>query len=50
MMPKISDNSGILISLRNSVPLFLLQLKYNAIIQPHFDYADTVYDSTSEFA
>jgi len=48
MIPKISAKIGILRSLRNIVPLCTLKLLYNAIVQPHFDYADIVYDSTSQ--
>ena len=48
MVSKISAKIGILRSLRNVVPINTMKLLYNAIVQPHFDYADLVYDSTSE--
>ncbi len=44
---KISSTIGILRSLRNIVPIDTLKLMYNAIVLPHFDYADIVYDSAS---
>ena len=34
--------------MRNIVPIDTLKLMYNAIVLPHFDYADVVYDATSE--
>ncbi len=33
---------------RNIVPIDNLKLMYYAIVLPHFDYADTVYDAASE--
>ena len=47
MVSKISAKIGILRKLRRIVPSNTLQLLYNAVVQPHFDYADIVYDSTS---
>ncbi len=47
MVSKISAKIGILRSLRKIVPTDTLKLLYNAVVQPHFDYADIVYDSTS---
>ncbi len=47
-IPKISSKIGILRSLRRIVPIETLKLLYNAIVQPHFDYSDIVYDSTSK--
>ncbi len=46
MNTTISAKIVILWFLRNIIHLKLL---YNAIVQWHFDYADNVYDSTSEF-
>ncbi len=48
MIRKISAKIGILRSLRRIVPIDSLKLLYNAIILPHFDYSDMVYDSASE--
>ncbi len=48
MIHKISAKIGILRSLRRIVPIHTLQLLYNAILLPHFDYSDMVYDSVSE--
>ncbi len=47
IIPKISSKIGILSSLRVIVPIETLKLLYNAIVQPHFDYSDIVYDSPS---
>lgn len=47
IISKIFAKIDILRSLRNSVTLDTL--RYNAIVQPHFDYADAVYVSTFEF-
>ncbi len=47
IIPKLSSKIGILRSLRNIVPIETLKLLYNAIVQPHFDYLDIVYDSIS---
>ncbi len=44
IIPKISSKIGILRSLRKIVPIETLKLLYNAIVQPHFDYSDIVYD------
>ncbi len=44
----ISSKIVILRSLRNIVPIDTLKLVYNAIVLPHFDYADIVYDAASE--
>ncbi len=35
-------------SLRKIIPTTTLKLLYNAIVLPHCDYADAVYDSASE--
>ncbi len=48
IVPKISSKIGILRSLRKIVPIETLKHLYNAIVQPHFDYSDIVYDSTSK--
>ncbi len=48
-IPKISASIGINKCLKYIVLLDTLKLMYNAIVHPHFDYVDTVYDSTSEF-
>ena len=45
MVKKISDKIAVLRSLRKIVPVETLKLLYNAIVQPHFDYADIVFDS-----
>ncbi len=50
MVSKISAKIGILRSLRRIVPAETLQLLYNAIILPHFDYADIVYDTATGFS
>ncbi len=47
IIPKISAKISILRSLRNVVPIDTLTLMYNAIVLPHFDYADIVLDSAS---
>ncbi len=46
-IPKISAKISILRSLRNLVPIDTLTL--NAIVLPHFDYADIVLDSASVY-
>ncbi len=48
MIPKISAKIGILRSLRNIVLTDTLIQIYNAIVQPHLDYGDVVYDSASQ--
>ncbi len=48
MIPKISAKIGVLRSCRRIVHIDTLQLLYNAIILPYFDYSDLVYDSASE--
>ncbi len=48
MIPKITAKIGILRSLRNIVPTDTLIQIYNAIVQPHVDYGDAVYDSASQ--
>ncbi len=48
IMPKISSKIGILRSLRKIVLTETLKLLYNAIVQPHFDYSDIIYDSASK--
>ncbi len=48
MIPKISAKIGILRSLRNIVLKDTLIQIYNAIVQPHLDYGDAVYDSASQ--
>ncbi len=47
IIPKISAKISILRSLRNLVPMDTLTLMYNAIVLPHFNYADIVLDSAS---
>ncbi len=47
MIPKIFVKIGILRSLRNIVPTDTLIQIYNAIVQPHLDDADAVYDSAN---
>ncbi len=44
----ISPKIGILRSLRSIVPIDTLKLMYNAVVLPHFDYADVVYGAASE--
>ncbi len=44
---KISAKISILRSLRNLVQIVNLTLMYNAIVLPHFDYADIVLDTAS---
>ncbi len=44
---EISVKIGILRSLRTIVPIHTLKQMYTAIVQPHFDYEDMVYDSAS---
>ncbi len=46
-VPKISAKISILRSLRKFVPIDTLTLMCNAIVLPHFDYADIVLDSAS---
>ncbi len=48
MIPKISAKIGIFRSLRNIVPTDTLIQIYNAIVQPHLDYGDAVYDSATQ--
>ncbi len=48
MIPKISPKISILRSLKNIVPTDTLIPIYNAIVQPHLDYEDAVYDSASQ--
>ncbi len=48
MIHKISTKIGILRSLRNIVPNDALIQIYNAIVQPHLDYDNAVYDSASQ--
>ncbi len=47
IIPKISAKISILRSLKKLVPIDTLTLMYNAIVLPHFDYADIVLDSAS---
>ncbi len=47
IIPKISAKISILRSLRKLVPIDTLTHMYNAIVLPHFDYADIVLDSAS---
>ncbi len=48
IIPKISGKISILRSLRKLVPIDTLTLiMYNAIVLPHFDYADIVLDSAA---
>ena len=47
MIPKISAKIGILRSLRRIVPTDTLKQLYNAIVLPHFDYGDIIYDTAS---
>ncbi len=48
LVKKISSQIDILRTLRNIVLIDILKLMYNAIVLPHFDYADIVYDAASE--
>ncbi len=48
MITKIFAKIGILRSLRYSVPTDPLIQIYNALVQPHLDYRDAVYDSASQ--
>ncbi len=47
IIPKISAKISILRSLRKLIPIDTLILMYNAIVLPHFDYADIILDSAS---
>ncbi len=42
IVPKISAKIWVLIYLRKIIPTAILKLLYNAIILPHFDYANVV--------
>ncbi len=48
IIPNISSEIGILRSLKKIAPIETLKPLYNAIVQPHFDYSDIVYDSASK--
>ncbi len=48
IISKVLSKFGILRSLRKTVPIEILKPLYNAIVQPHFDYSDIVYDSISK--
>ncbi len=48
IVPKISAKIGVLRSLRKIIPTATLRLLYNAIVLPHFNYDDVVYDSATE--
>ncbi len=50
MIPKISAKICILRALRNIIPNDTLIQIYNAIVQPHLDYGDAVYDSASKIS
>ncbi len=47
IIPKISAKISILRSLRKLVPIDTLTFMYNAIVLPHFEYADIILDSAS---
>ncbi len=47
IIPKISAKISILRSLRKLVSIDTLTLMYNAIVLPHFNYADIILDSAS---
>jgi hypothetical protein len=47
LIPNISAKIGILRSLRKIVPINTLKQLFNAIVQPHFDYADNVFVTTT---
>lgn len=47
MIPKMSSKIGILRSLYQIVSIDILRQLYNAIVQPHFDYGDVIYDSAT---
>jgi hypothetical protein len=47
MTKKISSKIGVLRSLRRIVPIDTLKLLYNAIVQPHFDYGDIIFDTAN---
>ena len=47
MIPKMLSKIKILRSLRKIVPPDILMQLYNAIVQPHFDYGDVIYNSAS---
>ncbi len=47
LVPKVLAKIGILRTLRKIVPIHTLKQLYTAIVQPHFDYGDMVYDSES---
>ena len=48
IVPKISTKIGIIRSLRRTLPVDTLKLLFNAIVLPHFDYVDIIYDSTTK--
>ena len=47
MIPKMTSKLAILRFIRKKVPTDTLMQLYNAIVQLHFDYGDTIYDSAS---
>ncbi len=47
LVPKLLAKIRILTSLMKIVPIHTLKQLYTAIVQPHFDYGDMVYDSSS---
>ncbi len=47
LVPKYSAKIEILRTLRKIVPIHTLKQLYTAIVQPHFDNRDMVYDSAS---
>ncbi len=47
IIPKMSAKISILRSLRNVEPIDTLTLMYNAIVLPHFDYANIILNSAS---
>jgi hypothetical protein len=47
LVSKLSYKIGLLRKLREIVPQETCHLLYNSLVLPHFDYADTVYDSAN---
>ncbi len=48
MVIKISSKIGVLRQLKCILPADTLTMLYSAIVLPHFDYADSVYDNYTE--
>ncbi len=48
IVKKINSKIGVLRQLKCILPANKLTMLYSAIVLPHFDYADSVYDSCTE--